>query len=253
MQPNVIDISHWNKVADFNALKAAGIQGVITKATEGTYYKDDTYREHIDGARAAGLLVGSYHFADNSDVEAQVDYYLDFIGDDVKNTMLALDWEPHPKGKGRTMSLAQAEEFVQRIYDKTGQWPKLYSGNVVKEALAGGKTSEVLGKCDLWLAHYNPTPTWPTQTWEKVWLHQYSETGRLPGIPGGNVDLNFYAGDDLAGEWMRVTKSSIPGTEIAVGIGGAAAAFSTADWITCGVVLVIVAGIVYYIWKKRQK
>jgi len=254
MQPNVIDVSHWNKVEDFHALKAAGIQAVITKATEGTYYKDKTYHDHIQRAREAGMLVGSYHFADNSNVEAQVDFYLDYVGDDASNTMLSLDWEPHPKGKGRTMSLEQAEQFVTLIHDKTGQWPKLYSGNVVKEALRGGKHSEVLAKCDLWIAHYNPVATWPKQTWEKAWLHQYSETGRLPGIPGGNVDLNYYAGDDLAGEWIRSGKTKGPGAvEIGIGVGGGGlAVFSTADWLTCAVVLVIVAGVVYWVWKKRQ-
>ena len=253
MRPNVIDVSHWNKVSDFAALKAAGVQGLITKATEGTYYIDNTYHDHIKRAREAGLLVGSYHFADNSNVEAQVDYYLNYIGDDAENTLLALDWEPHPKGKSRTMSLAQAEEFVQLIHDKTGQWPKLYSGNVVKEALAGGKTSEVLSKCDLWLAHYSETPSWPKQNWDHIWLHQYSERGRIPGIPGVNIDLNYYAGDALEAEWIRSDKkSSLPITEAAVGVGGGLAALNTADWLTCAVVLIVVAGIVYYVWRKRQ-
>jgi len=55
-----------------------------------------------------------------------------------------------------------------------------------------------------------------------------------------------------------IGREEIPGhvppgiTEIGVGIGGGIAAFSTADLLTGIVVLFIVAGIIWYIWRKRQ-
>jgi GH25 family lysozyme M1 (1,4-beta-N-acetylmuramidase) len=35
INPLVVDLSHHNDVADFGAVKAAGIAGIIHKATEG--------------------------------------------------------------------------------------------------------------------------------------------------------------------------------------------------------------------------
>ena len=55
-----------------------------------------------------------------------------------------------------------------------------------------------------------------------------------------------------------IGREEIPGyqppglIEAGVVTGGTVAAFSTADWLTTAVVLFIVAGIVYYVWKSRQ-
>ena len=59
----VIDLSHFNNVTDFNAVKADGIVGVIHKATEGHGYTDPTYLSRRSQALAAGLWWGAYHFA----------------------------------------------------------------------------------------------------------------------------------------------------------------------------------------------
>ena len=41
--PLVIDLSHHNTVTDFGKIAAAGIRGVIHKATEGVTFKDAEY------------------------------------------------------------------------------------------------------------------------------------------------------------------------------------------------------------------
>lgn len=258
MKPNVIDISHWETVTDFAALKNAGIQAVICKATEGLYYTDDTYDKYTKRARKAGLLVGAYHFGTSENVEKQVDRFLDKVGRDNTDVLLALDWEPNPRGKDWTMSHAQAQEFCQLVYTKIGRWPVLYSGHVIKEAIGPVNMDGVLRNCRLWLAHYSMTPTWPRGTWDKLWLHQYSESGRLPGIPNDDVDLNYYAGPDLTKDWWGPQKpvdDSLPAPgvpEIAVGAGGVAGAFATGDWLLGVAVLIVAAGIAYWVWRKRQ-
>src|SRR5215471_12132865 len=72
----VIDLSHWNTVKDFAAVKAAGIVGVIHKCTEGDGYADPTYDNRADAARAAGLLWGAYHFLRPGDMAAQARYFV---------------------------------------------------------------------------------------------------------------------------------------------------------------------------------
>ena len=69
--PIVVDLSHWDPAQDYAAVKAAGILGVIYKATEGTSYTDSTYVQQQKGAKALGLKWGAYHFANSSDAKQQ--------------------------------------------------------------------------------------------------------------------------------------------------------------------------------------
>src|SRR5215467_13284055 len=104
--PMVVDLSHWDPASDYNKVKAAGIRGVIYKATEGTSYTDDTYVQQQHAAKAAGLKWGSYHFADGSSVQQQVDNYMGFACPD-PDELFCLDWEDNPSGHGK-MSMSMA-------------------------------------------------------------------------------------------------------------------------------------------------
>src|SRR5262249_37968581 len=62
INPLVVDLSHHNDVADFGAVKAAGIAGIIHKATEGVGFTDQLYADRRGRAPGVGLLWGAYHF-----------------------------------------------------------------------------------------------------------------------------------------------------------------------------------------------
>ena len=194
--PTIIDISHHNDVRSFADLYGAGIRGVIHKASEGVTMVDKTYAKRRKDALAAGMLFGSYHFADNSTVANQVSNFLRAAQPD-DNTLLALDWED--KGS-RTMNLAQAKEFLQLVFDRTGQRPILYTGNVGKEAL-GGRPDAFLSRHRLWLCQYGPKAVCPPG-WDTPWLWQYLDSGQIAGIGDGKVDFNVFNGKDLAAEWV---------------------------------------------------
>src|SRR5689334_4348318 len=86
----VIDLSHWQASVNFASAKAAGITAVILKATQGSRWIDKTFAMRYAAAGAAGLLVGAYHFLDNSPPERQVKHLLSVAGD---CRVLALDAE----------------------------------------------------------------------------------------------------------------------------------------------------------------
>lgn len=167
---------------------------------------DRTYASRKKAALAAGLLWGAYHFADNSDVEKQVDNFLSVVKPD-DTTLLCLDYEPNG---ARTMSLAQAKQFLQLVYDRTGQRPVLYSGNLLKEQLTA--PDEFLCRHRLWLAQYGRAPKLPCG-WSNYWLWQYTGDGigpkphSVPGIKTQGIDLNVFAGNDLAAEWVDKAKT----------------------------------------------
>lgn len=198
----VIDISTYNDVKDFAAAKAAGIVGVIHKASEGRTFVDRTYARHREMAKEAGLLWGAYHFANDGDVIQQVNNFIDSAKPEV-TTLMALDYEPNGN---HTMSLKQARQFMEMAELKLGRKLVLYSGNLIKEQL-GSVADMFWAKRRLWLAQYSNN--WKCQiSWDKPWLWQYSDGENGPGphtVPGisGAVDCNSYDGtvEQLAKEW----------------------------------------------------
>ena len=72
----VIDLSHWQAPVDFARAKSAGIVAVILKATQGSGWIDVAFAQRIAAARASGLLVGAYHFLDDSPPELQMENFL---------------------------------------------------------------------------------------------------------------------------------------------------------------------------------
>lgn len=207
----VLDLSHHNDgphggPIDFAVIATYGIRGVILKSSQGTANVDATYRARFAAARAAGLLVGAYHFADSSDPLGQVSHFLDAAQPD-DQTLVALDFEPNP---GNQMSLAGARSFLHAVEDQLGRKAVLYSGNLIKETL-GDELDDFLSEHRLWLAHYRDVPKCP-RNWAAPWLHQFSGDGTnnhgfvIPGIlsaQADKIDMNSYSrsDEDLVTEW----------------------------------------------------
>src|SRR5215469_16611846 len=57
---DVVDVSHYNTVKSWDKVKAAGVVGVIFKATEGTNYEDPTCKPQFAAALKAGLACCTY-------------------------------------------------------------------------------------------------------------------------------------------------------------------------------------------------
>ena len=191
----IVDLSHHNSKVDFKAAKAAGLMGVIHKATQGLTFTDPTYKARQKGAKEQGLLWGAYHFGTGSDGVSQADYFLKTVqpgpGD-----LLVLDFEHNPQGT--TMTLEEARGFVTHIREVTGRWPGIYGGSLLKELLGTSK-DPVLAKCWFWLAQFGPTAVvpvnWPTWTmWQYSDGAQGPEPHEMPGI--GRCDRDKFMGTE---------------------------------------------------------
>ena len=76
--PPGIDVSVWNGLLDYGPIVDKGMKFVFMKATQGTYLVDDRFEVNVRRARAAGLVVGAYHFFDyHEDGVAQADHCVD--------------------------------------------------------------------------------------------------------------------------------------------------------------------------------
>jgi GH25 family lysozyme M1 (1,4-beta-N-acetylmuramidase) len=101
-----VDVSSYQP----EAFSTKGLAFAFVKATESTNYVNPRYRAQVAHARAAGLVVGHYHFGKNGGA-AEADYFLSKLslraGD-----ILAFDWE--------TSGVSQAERdaFIARVKAK---------------------------------------------------------------------------------------------------------------------------------------
>lgn len=204
--PNVIDISHYQDVNDWQKVYDFGIRGVINKATEGTKYIDSTFAIRRKPVQDHGMLYGAYHFLRPGPIDAQVQFFLKAVGN-TNDLLLCLDHED------RKVSLADAKLWLKLVKEQTGQTPVLYSGFLIKEQL-GDKIDEELQQYRLWLAQYSTKPTWP-KNWTVPWFWQFTGDGSgpgthsIPGITPGNMDIDSYQGsfEQMKAEWAGNAKS----------------------------------------------
>jgi lysozyme len=203
----VVDLYHNDQVTSFAQAAAAGLWGVIHKATTGATGQDSEYRNRRQAALDAGLLWGAYHWGTAADVTQQVSNFLNWAEPD-HDTLVALDFE---ETAGNQMTLDQARQFLMLIEQRLGRKAVLYSGGLIKQDLGDAKDA-YFGGHRLWLAQYSATPA-VQASWTSYWLWQYADsTGSdvgptsIEGIPGddsGNLDCNTYDGtrEQLMEEW----------------------------------------------------
>lgn len=198
--PVCIDISHHQGFPDFEDVKAAGVLGIIHKATEGKTFIDPNFHENRASALAAGLAVSSYFWLKPGDGRSQAQFYLETIGAK-RGERVCIDYEEEG------CVLETLHDAIQALLDADLDLKiTVYSGHLLKEQLGDIRDDYLSDKTDLWLAEYQSESTlddinWPAATYECWTLHQYSETGEVPGIDDSYVDFNRFNGGP--GEFLR--------------------------------------------------
>lgn len=187
---SVVNMSHYDLMrVDFVGMKSEGIVGVIHEASYPRYERDAYYRARHEAAARAGLLWGAYHFADATNPVRQADHFLNIVSTSMPHTkpdqrppgvLLVLDFEKNGHYPGGTMNVGQAVAFVERIRERTGTYPGLYSNEYrVRSVLNSASPAQkrVLTKCWLWLANYTFEPR-NTAPWSGWRLWQYTGDGK---------------------------------------------------------------------------
>ena len=235
---SVVNMSHYDLMRpDFVTMKSEGIVGVIHEATYPSFQRDSQYVLRQQAAARAGLLWGAYHYANGTDPVRQADHFLSVVSgaqalaglsSQLPGVLLVLDFEKNEHGHypGGTMRVDQAVAFVERIHERTGKYPGLYSGEYyLKQVLNSPKVSlaykRVLSNCWLWIAnyHYEPRATAPWSVWD---LWQYCGDGKcdLPrsSFPKSIANItkaerNIFRGDRTALEAFWQGRAWQPGGE----------------------------------------
>jgi GH25 family lysozyme M1 (1,4-beta-N-acetylmuramidase) len=178
-----IDRSNNNGTDNYNA---APTTHAYFKATDGTTFVDSTYTARCKAARAAGAIVGAYHFAEHEDPVAEATHFLATIGKQKPGWFRpCLDLEG-----GQTAGWAEA--FVKHVEAQLGYLPVLY-GNTSQISTVRA-ASVTLRSCPWWRAEYGPNDggRHALQNGDQgAAAHQYTSVGSAPGI-NGHTDLSVF-------------------------------------------------------------
>ncbi|MGL4438132.1 MAG: glycoside hydrolase family 25 protein [Bosea sp. (in: a-proteobacteria)] len=202
-----IDVSRWQAEIDWSAVRAAGTRFVFVKATEGGDHIDPRFLVNWNGARAAGIPVGAYHFVYwCRPAHEQAQWFVQHIprDPDALPPVLDLEWNGHsrtcPRKVSKELALEKARLMLRELEQHTGKIPIIYTDITFhKEVLEGEAGFE---RYPFWLRSVaaKPEERYANRPWA-FW--QYTTTGRIPGIRG-DVDRNTFAGTDqeFTG-WLR--------------------------------------------------
>ncbi len=205
-----VDLSHHNLNVDFKQAQAAGLVGMIHKATQHTDYIDPQYGVRVAQARALGLYIGAYHFATAAPVQQQLDHFLAAIKPFGSAQVLpCLDWELNPDSQQGSMSQQQLVELIDLFKQATGVYPVIYGGYWMLDMLKDEKNLGNLGQCPLWQAFYSSSFGYLSDIWSDWALLQYTdgtlgpEPHSMAGI--GPVDRDSFNGSlaDVANFWKQ--------------------------------------------------
>lgn len=199
MSLNGVDIANYQ--AGINIAAMTTTDFVIVKATQGTWYTSPSFVKQYSDAKAAGKLLGIYHYAEGGDYKAEADYFLKTIGDRVGEAILCLDWEDTDNptfnsGKDKTW----VKNWCDYVAKKTKVKPLVYIQASALSRVSG------IGDYGLWVAqyaNYNRTDYQATPWNEGAYscaIRQYSSSGRITGY-SKNIDLDKFYGDATA--WKK--------------------------------------------------
>ena len=187
-----IDVSHWNGTIDWQAVKQDGVTFAFMKATEGSDFVDSKFATNWQGAKAAGIVRGAYHFyRPKIDPIVQADHLVDTAGAPALGDLpLTLDLEVLD-GQPAADVAAGALAFLQRLEQRTSRVPIIYTSARVFDTEL--HTPDGFSHYALWDANWGVTcPNISTPTWSTWTFWQYTDKGKLGGIDP--VDVNVFNG-----------------------------------------------------------
>ncbi|HEX8114513.1 MAG TPA: GH25 family lysozyme, partial [Kofleriaceae bacterium] len=177
-----VDVSHFDGTVDWGAAKRDGIKFAIIKATEGTSFVDNHFAANWANTRANGIVHGAYHFfRPESDPVAQADFFVQVAGSPKSGELPPVIDLEVTDGRTAAQVAAGARTFLQRLQQKTGRVPMIYTSVRVFNSLLGGPPG--FNPYSLWVANWNVRcPNIPNPPWTRWTFWQSSATGTVAGF-----------------------------------------------------------------------
>ena len=191
---------------------ALDCDAVICKATEGTGYVNPYCDEHYQSAKAAGKLLGVYHYASGGNPEAEAEFFINNVRGYLHEAILVLDWESGDNAAWGDSSWVA--RFCAHIVALTGINPMIYVQRSAANQCVG------LGDYGIWLAEY---PDYALRGWDAYYppnysgdyaMHQFTSSGAISGW-SGPLDLSLFFGAENAWKaYAGATGQSVPAPQL---------------------------------------
>lgn len=188
-QEEGIDVSQWQGSIDFQQVADAGIRAVYIRSSLGGGYVDPYFEQNYQGAKAAGLKVGFYHYvtaSTASQARYQAQFFVNTVQGKEYDCRLAMDFESLAG-----LTEAEAEQiglaFIQEVQQASAEEPVIYSDTSNAQTMFGGALTEY----PLWAAEYGVSSPSSAVNWDCWAGWQYTDEGQVSGI-SGDVDRDLY-------------------------------------------------------------
>ncbi len=198
-----MDVSKYQTALNYTAAKIAGITFAMVKATQGHemngnayLFADSLFTRHVEGFHKVGIPVGAYHFFTARTLEEtykEADFFIETVlpYKDKISLYLACDAENYNNKYLTGLSKAQLSSLVNAFCTRVE--------GAGFRACHYTNTDHISRFIDIskiaypvWQAHYikDGFVKRPTDAGANLAIHQYTNTGALPGVIG-KYDLNF--------------------------------------------------------------
>ena len=206
--PYGMDVSNYQGNINWPAQKAAGASFVYIKATENTTFQNSYFAQQYNGAYAAGLIRGAYHFAlpDRSSGATQARYFVAHGGGysaDGHTLPPMLDIEYNPYGANSCYGLTTTQmvswirDFSDTVQALTTRYPTIYTSADWWNRCTGYNPTFGITN-PLFIARWASTPGVMPAGWAFQTLWQYNDAGIFPGdadvFNGSTAQLLTFAG-----------------------------------------------------------
>ena len=193
---NGVDIASYQ--SGINPARLSTTDFVIVKFTQGTSYLNPYADRQYSEAKAAGKLLGAYHYGAGRSATAEAQYFVNCLGSRVGECILALDWEGKQNSAfGTGKDVTWCKTFLDEVFRLTGVRPLIYMS---KSVCRRYNWSPVAQNYPLWCAQYGSNAKTDYQSspwtdnngfgaWKSDTIRQYSSKGRVTGY-GKDLDIN---------------------------------------------------------------
>ena len=227
-----IDVSRWQNTINWTSVAGSGVTFAWAQATRGAYLTNNNYKANMINGKAAGVIIGPYHYATpaTNSAATEANYFWARAGADIladgKTLMPMLDIEEFNGHVGATSYSDWALQWVNAVTAKAAS-----NGVSIKVLLYSSasfmcnfdSSLTVMGSDVANYSGADPqtgTPwsccsscnLWGSGNWD-FW--QYSSTGTVPGITG-DVDLDVFNGTSIAA-WIATPMAAPVISNVAAG------------------------------------
>lgn len=190
---SIIDVSQAQKPINWQAVKAAGIVGVMVRATQGVRESqpvgvDTTFVQHVEGALAAGLRVGAYHaYIPHRDPIEQALFFAAVTAPYHERLTLgyALDAELD-YGMDAAVITERLYQLARAVASGLDTKPIIYTSLNFWNNHVLPTYDAYFGTLPLWVAAWGTDNPKVLRGWQSIWLHQFGKEA----VDGQEVDMN---------------------------------------------------------------